>query len=104
MRRRITIAAGWLLGFTLVLLISDADWAWLYQRFELYAAVMGIVVLFGGLLSRHSPALTGQQLFNRYMLPSVAEMIHAIFHPWRHTALNDGALRRITPTFAHKIL
>jgi hypothetical protein len=104
MRRRSTIAAGWLLGFTLVLLISDADWAWLYQQFGLYAAVTGIVALFGRLLSRHSPALTARQLFNRYMNPSAAVMIHAIIHPWRHTALNDGALRRITPTFAHKIL
>lgn len=29
---------------------------------------------------------------------------HAIFHLWRHTALNDGALRKITPRFLHKIL
>lgn len=30
--------------------------------------------------------------------------IHGIFHLWRHTALNDGALRMITPRFWHKHL
>lgn len=33
-----------------------------------------------------------------------AGTFHAIFHLWRHTALNDGALRKITPKALHKIL
>ena len=30
--------------------------------------------------------------------------LHAVFHLWRHTALGDGALRRITPRSLHNIL
>lgn len=30
--------------------------------------------------------------------------LHAVFHLWRHTALGDGALRRITPRALHGIL
>jgi len=33
-----------------------------------------------------------------------AAMIHAVFNLWRHTALGDGALRRISPSLFHKIL
>lgn len=33
-----------------------------------------------------------------------ASMGHAIFHLWRHTALRDGALRRITPRPLHRYL
>lgn len=33
-----------------------------------------------------------------------AASLHAIFHLWRHTALGDGALRRITPTSMHGFL
>ncbi|WP_415919924.1 hypothetical protein [Tateyamaria sp. SN6-1] len=33
-----------------------------------------------------------------------ASSLHAIFHLWRHTALGDGALRRITPTSMHGML
>ena len=33
-----------------------------------------------------------------------ASSLHAIFHLWRHTALGDGALRRITPAALHGML
>ncbi|MEO0401563.1 MAG: hypothetical protein AAF214_04240 [Pseudomonadota bacterium] len=33
-----------------------------------------------------------------------ASALHAIFHLWRHTALGDGALRRITPKSLHGML
>lgn len=33
-----------------------------------------------------------------------ASALHAIFHLWRHTALGDGALRRITPETMHGML
>ncbi|MEX0280626.1 MAG: hypothetical protein AB3N13_05475 [Arenibacterium sp.] len=32
-----------------------------------------------------------------------AGMLHGIFHLWRHTALGDGALRRMTPKTLHGI-
>lgn len=31
-------------------------------------------------------------------------LIHAVYHLWRHTALGDVALRRITSKFLHEIL
>jgi hypothetical protein len=40
-------------------------------------------------------------LFNGYMILAVAVMVHMIFHLRRHTALMDGALRRITPKAIH---
>lgn len=33
-----------------------------------------------------------------------ATALHAVFNLWRHTALGDGALRRITPRAIHHIL
>ncbi len=33
-----------------------------------------------------------------------AASLHGIFHLWRHTALGDGALRRITPRSFHDLL
>lgn len=33
-----------------------------------------------------------------------ASALHAIFHLWRHTALGDGALRRMTPKLMHGML
>lgn len=33
-----------------------------------------------------------------------ASALHAIFHLWRHTALGDGALRRMTPKSLHGML
>lgn len=39
-----------------------------------------------------------------YVYLFAASALHGIFHLWRHTALNDGALRRITPTIMHGML
>lgn len=33
-----------------------------------------------------------------------ASALHGIFHLWRHTALGDGALRRMTPESLHGML
>ncbi len=33
-----------------------------------------------------------------------ASTLHAIFHLWRHTSLNDGALRRMTPRILHDMI
>ncbi|QBF31114.1 hypothetical protein [Thalassococcus sp. S3] len=38
-----------------------------------------------------------------FFVISVASL-HGIFHLWRHTALGDGALRRMTPKAVHGIL
>ncbi len=38
-----------------------------------------------------------------FVLMSVASL-HGIFHLWRHTALGDGAFRRMTPKALHGLL
>ncbi|MEL7099598.1 MAG: hypothetical protein AAGM84_12285 [Pseudomonadota bacterium] len=56
-------------------------------------------------------ALTARALWTGTPMPDRALMIllaaaslHGIFHLWRHTALGDGALRRITPRALHGLL
>ncbi len=52
--------------------------------------------------------LTGAQawvpLKTWYLVLTAAMGFHAIFHLWRHTALGDGALRRMTPRRLYNIL
>lgn len=43
----------------------------------------------------------GADLSQIYFYVLSASALHAIFHLWRHTALMDGALRRITPRILH---
>ncbi|WP_299553417.1 hypothetical protein [uncultured Tateyamaria sp.] len=47
---------------------------------------------------------SGPSLPNLYFYLMSASALHAIFHLWRHTALGDEALRRMTPTSMHKLL
>jgi cytochrome b561 len=42
--------------------------------------------------------------WNSLLVLGVAAIFHSIFHLWRHTSLNDGALRLMTPKFMHKHL
>jgi cytochrome b561 len=49
-------------------------------------------------------ALPGPQARTALLVVLSAAMIHAVFNLWRHTALGDGALRRISPSLFHKIL
>ncbi|MEO0767469.1 MAG: hypothetical protein AAFY75_15760 [Pseudomonadota bacterium] len=46
----------------------------------------------------------GPSLSELYFYMLSASSLHAIFHLWRHTALGDGALRRITPASMHGML
>ena len=39
-----------------------------------------------------------------YFYALSASSLHAVFHLWRHTALGDGALKRITPKAMHDML
>lgn len=47
---------------------------------------------------------SGPTLPEIYFYLLSASALHAIFHLWRHTALGDGALRRITPKTMHGVL
>ncbi|MEP0941137.1 MAG: hypothetical protein ABJH20_05410 [Rhizobiaceae bacterium] len=46
----------------------------------------------------------GPSLSELYFYLLSASSLHAIFHLWRHTALGDGELRRITPTMMQGML
>jgi hypothetical protein len=49
-------------------------------------------------------ALPGPETRSLLMSLLAAASPHALFHLWRHTALHDGALRRITPRLMHGML
>ena len=49
-------------------------------------------------------ALPGPTPRNLMVTLFAASALHAIFHLWRHTALGDGALRRMTPKSLHGML
>ncbi len=48
--------------------------------------------------------LPGPTLAELYFYLFATGWLHGIFHLWRHTALRDGALRRITPRAMHGML
>ena len=55
-------------------------------------------------LSSLGVAMPGPQPRTLLLALGAAAMAHGIFHLWRHTALFDGALRRMTPRPLHKYL
>ncbi len=63
------------------------------------AAVAGVTLT--SLLGIWTPSVALQDLYF-YLLGAAS--LHGVFHLWRHTALGDGALRRMTPVFLHKML
>lgn len=63
------------------------------------AAVTGVTLT--SLLGIWTPSVALEDLYF-YLLGAAS--LHGVFHLWRHTALGDGALRRMTPTFLHKML
>ncbi|MBY5990239.1 hypothetical protein [Roseovarius atlanticus] len=60
-----------------------------------------VVALAAGALERPLP---GPEARTVLLVLGAAALFHAIFHLWRHTALRDGALRRIIPAKFHKYL
>lgn len=63
------------------------------------AAVAGVTLMY--LLDIWTAPIALQDLYF-YLLGAAS--LHGVFHLWRHTALGDGALKRITPAFMHKSL
>jgi cytochrome b561 len=59
------------------------------------------VALLAGGLARPLPGLDARTLLLALL---AAALIHAVFNLWRHTALGDGALRRMVPRALHHIL
>ncbi len=60
-----------------------------------------VVALGAGALGRPLPGPGARTVL---LVLGAAALFHAIFHLWRHTALRDGALRRIIPAYFHKSL
>lgn len=73
---------------------------WMHRALYALLAFTGALTLQARITGAHS----ARDLFQWYLILSAAVMVHAIFHLWRHTALNDGALRRITPRSIHSYL
>lgn len=73
---------------------------WLHR--SLYVLIgWGAVALLAETLVRPLPGPEARTLLLALLALAA---IHAVFNLWRHTALGDGALRRITPFFLHEIL
>lgn len=73
---------------------------WLHRL--IYALMAwGAVVLGAQTLGR---ALPGPEARVLLMALLAVTLLHGVFNLWRHTALGDGALRRITPRAIHHIL
>ena len=73
---------------------------WMHRALYALLAFIGALTLYAQLSGSPAP----RDLFTWYLILTAAVLFHAIFHLWRHTALNDGALRRITPRSIHKYL
>ncbi len=73
-----------------------------------HPAHLGIYALLAGAVGLNLAALLGyaplEAAWTSLILLLCAATFHAIFHLWRHTTLNDGALRAMTPRIAHKYL
>lgn len=67
----------------------------------MYALLGLVAVLNLGALLNITPMVWA---WNTLLLLLVTAIFHAIFHLWRHTSLNDGALRMMTPKMWHKYL
>lgn len=79
--------------------IFRTAYPWLHRTF--YVLVAGTASLTVASLIGGAPAEAAHSA--RLML-FVALLFLAIFHLWRHTALNDGALRAMTPRLWHRLL
>lgn len=73
---------------------------WLHRALYLLLA-WGAVALAAEALGH---ALPGPEARKLLLALLAASALHATFNLWRHTALGDGALRRITPRAVHQIL
>ncbi|EAQ23527.1 hypothetical protein [Roseovarius sp. 217] len=73
---------------------------WLHRA--LYALLAwGALALAAEALGQSLPGPEARKLLLALL---AASALHATFNLWRHTALGDGALRRITPRAVHPIL
>ncbi|WP_050927576.1 hypothetical protein [Aestuariivita boseongensis] len=73
---------------------------WLSRAMYAGLAAVALITM-ARLLALWSSPITLQQLYF-YLLGAAS--LHGVFHLWRHTALGDGALKRITPRFMHDAL
>ncbi|WP_299623075.1 hypothetical protein [uncultured Tateyamaria sp.] len=73
---------------------------WMSRAMYLALGIVSAATL-AQLLGYTAPGPTLPELYF-YLLSASA--LHGIFHLWRHTALGDGALRRITPKSMHGML
>ena len=70
------------------------------HRAQHHALYVALVVALALVIWQLDATATGRAL--KVLL--FAGLLHGLFHLWRHTALFDGALRRITPRALHGLL
>jgi cytochrome b561 len=70
------------------------------HRFQHHALYLALAALTFFVITDLEASATGRAMKVLLFLG----LLHGLFHLWRHTALLDGALRRITPRFVHKVL
>lgn len=97
----VTMAAGGPLGRPGPKLTGELRALFLPFHLGLYAALAIAAGLNALALLGRVPDLAA---WNALLVLFFLAMIHAVFHLWRHTALNDGALRMILPRAWHKYL
>ena len=71
---------------------------WLSRAMYLFLGGVAAATLWDASVS----PLPGLSDWHFYLISAAS--LHGIFHLWRHTALGDGALRRITPKALHGLL
>lgn len=95
------MAAGGPLGRPGPKLQGAARAAFRPGHWALYALIGASVVLNAAALIGRAP---DDAAWTALLVTLGAGAFHAVFHLWRHTALNDGALRMMTPRIWHRYL
>lgn len=75
-------------------------WLRAVHRMQHHVLYLALAVLIYFILTNLEASATGRAMKVVLFLG----LLHGVFHVWRHTALFDGALRTITPSFLHKVL
>lgn len=75
-------------------------WLPMVYRIQHHALYISLAILTFFVITNLGATATGRALKVLLFLG----LLHGLFHLWRHTALFDGALCKITPRFVHKVL
>ncbi len=69
-----------------------------------HALLLALLGLAAAALWSAEPGPLSGSVRTLFLVTLGAGLLHGIFHMWRHTVLNDGALRNMTPRIIHDFL